>query len=434
MANSIYKGKVVDRTDSVYTTLWSTYVRQPNGSYTYLADGSGYSRAYGKKIDYTYRVWYTYGGEGTWREFRAKNGYLPTQYTNELKEFVEFSAAVPVYYAYGGAYRVDMKTSDSVFIHRLSGISWSPPYFKQLFELASMRDDAKQKVLSRIRDQKVHLPVMFAEGRETVRMIAERVQTLGKAYRYFQRGQFRRAAKELRLPYDFITRRSRTAASHWLEYSLGWMPVLQDVKGLIQLAEKGLLNPERGPRFRATSSCYDKLDYSVMQNDQGASNLPYGQTSIKGSTYITVKAGLLVEYKPTASGLNSVGLGAFDPLTTAWELIPFSFVFDYFVDVGGYLESLSSLQDVVVLAGFESIIQQSLGRATMEKPQDSGWIDGLKPYADYSWRLYRRYNWLGNVSLRKPLIDGLNARRITTMAALWRQLTRGDRIVGNYRP
>lgn len=433
MATSILKTKIIDKSLGTVPTKWDTYQRNAAGQYVFLASGTGTGRKRG--IDLLTRSWWTYGGTGSWKTFRAANGYLPTQNMTESHDFVRQCDNISTYFCYGGSYRVNMKTVDPVYVPALSGLSYFAPVFlTKGVEDAGIMLDAKHKALSEARDMKVHLPVMFGEGRETVRLLADSVRRLGKAYRFFQTGRFRRAAKELNLPFDYLTRRSKTAASHWLEYSLGWMPLLADAKGLLELAEKGLLNPDRGPRFSVRGKSQTTHTWTTTTVGQGASNLPGGETKLTGQTVAVGRAGLLLEYKAGATGLNSVGLGTFDPISAAWEFIPFSFVFDYFIDVGSYLESLSSLQDVSVLAGFESSMQLAFGRAVMNKPETSGWIDGMKPYADFTWRLYRRKSWTGSVSLRSPLWDGLNARRITTMAALWRQLCGGDRVPGKYRP
>lgn len=433
MATSVLKTKAIGGVLPNVPTKWDTYQRNAAGQYVYLGAGSGTGRPAGIRL--TTRTWWTYGGPGTWKTFRAANGYLPTQGMTETQEFVNDSGVVSTYFCYGGQYRVNMKSSDPVYLPRLSGVQYFAPYFlTKNQEDSGVLLDAKYKAISEARDMKVSVPVMFGEGRETVALLADSVRRLGKAYRFFQTGQFRRAAKELNLPFDFVTRRSRTAASHWLEYSLGWMPILADAKGLLKLAEEGLLRADRGPRFSVRGKAQTDFSWSVTTDGQGASNLPGGRTVVTGQTVVVGRAGMLLEFKAGATGLTSVGLGTFDPLSAVWELIPFSFVFDYFVDVGSYLEQLSSLQDVTVKAGFESSMQLAFGQAVMEKPESNGWLAGMKPKADFTWRLYRRQSWLGNVALRKPLWDGLNARRITTIASLYRVMCGGDRVPGRYRP
>lgn len=419
------KSKTVDRSIGPQPTSWVTYQRT-GGSYVPIGSGSGTSRPL--KVNVLYRQWNTMAG---WKTYRATYGYLPTQNMTETQEFVDQSG-LPVYsyFAYDGQYRVDMKSRDPLHVPALSGSLGFRPKWHTTSELSALREDAKQKCLSQARDMKVNVPVMLGEGRQTVRMLADTVRTLGRAYRNFRRGRFRQAAKELG-----IAEPGKGSANHWLAYNYGWMPLLSDAKGLVKLAEKGLIDPDRGPRFSVRGNAIDVIpDWKEVISGQGASNLPGGQTTLRGTCVAHAKAGLLLEFKPGATGLASVGLGTFDPLLTAWELTPFSFVFDWFINVGGYLEALSTFSDVTPLAGFESHVEWNYGSATMDKPHTTGWIVGALPQVHFTWRSFKRFSWGGSVTLRTPLWDALNARRLTTVAALWRQRCRGDRVHGKYRP
>jgi hypothetical protein len=421
-----FKTKTVDRSIGTQPTKWDTYQKNVSGQYVYLASGTGNSRAL--RYDVLQRNWYTFPG---WKTFRANNGYLPTQNMTETREYADHSGlALFTYFCYGGTYRVDMKTKDPIYTPRLSGTIGFKPHWHSSAELTALRNEAKQKCLSRARDMKVNVSVMLGEGRQTVRMLADTARTLGRAYRNFRRGRFRQAAKELG-----ISEPSKGSANHWLAYNYGWMPLLADAKGLISLAEKGLTDPARGPRFKVTGKATSQIpNWKTTTLGQGSAVLPGGETVQQGSTDCVARAGLLLEFTSSYSGMQSLGLGVYDPLLTAWELTPFSFVFDWFISVGDYLENLSTLQGVTVLAGFESHKERVEGSVTMLKPESNGWIVGELPKSKFLWQSYLRENWLGSVPLRKPLFDGLNARRLITSAALWRQRTRGDREFGKYRP
>lgn len=51
---------------------------------------------------------------------------------------------------------------------------------------------------------------------------------------------------------------------------------------------------------------------------------------------------------------SAQSLGLLDPLTLAWELIPFSFVVDWFLPVGTYLSQLTALNGLTLMNGFTS--------------------------------------------------------------------------------
>lgn len=296
---------------------------------------------------------------------------------------------------------------------------------------AAAKTDAKFKVLSNARDLKVNLPVTFYEGRKTVDLVADSAKTLARAYAAFRKGQFKRAAKALG-----IKKPSKTAANHWLAYQYGWRPILSDAVGSAEelydlLHKSGKYMPRRKLASQVRYTGSGKRDSGYCYADSDWYDLYTWDRTVVG------RAGLLleVEYAPAAAAA-SLGVGLYDPLLTLWELIPFSFVFDWFVGVGEWLEVRSSLQGLKVLAGYESAVTSYTG-----KTQTTYW-KGSRTIAEpaippWNWdvRQHRRQHWDGYLStIRTPLFDALNGSRLTTAAALCRQLTLGDRAPGKYRP
>lgn len=418
------KQKTWDRSSGPVPQTWSTYQRNAaTGNYVYVGQGSGTGN---KKIfDYTTRSWVTFPG---WKAFRAANGYLPTQPMSEVKAFVKGFDNYPVYLPYSSLqYKVELLTPEYLAIPSYFGMAGaSGPSTYSTAERLKCLDDAKQKCLAKARDMKVNLPVLLGEGRQTVSMIAETARTLGRAYSAFRRDRFKQAAKILGIP-----KPSRTSSNHWLAYAYGWMPLLSDAEGAYRLVTQGLMDPSRGPRFSVKAQA--KMEKrSKTTYTSGTSK--GGNCVLTLETYVKAHAGLLLEFTTRATGLQSVGMGRYDPLLTAWELTPFSFVFDWFVDIGGFLETLSALEGMTVLAGFGSHLESVYGRGVYKDTATHKVVSGA-PESGIAWRSYSRQNWDGSaLYIRTPLWDGLNARRIVTTAALWRQRCRGDRVFGKYFP
>lgn len=416
------KFKLIDRSSGYRALAWDSYYKSGD-SWVYSGSSSGTGKR--PTIYWINRAWNTQPG---WKAFRASHGYLPTlAYTDEQEYVSPEEGALMTFEWYYGTGKIVMKTHDDPYVPR--GVWSGEPYGFSDAVHNMLTDDAKAKALAKARDMKVNVPVMLGEGRQTVKMLADTVRTLGKAYRNFRRGRFRRAAEDLG-----ITKPTGDSARHWLAYRYGWMPLLSDAKGLVELNSKGLIDPERGPRFGVSAKAFTSSPFDVTVEGQGSSVIG-GSTRLRGLKVVEAKAGLLLEFTSKASGLESIGLGRYDPFLTAWELTPFSFVFDWFIDIGSFLENASALESVSVLAGYTSLTQHCFGRSAIASLGYGGQlVGGTFPAANFTFRRYTRANWLGSVSLRTPLWDGLNAKRLTDTAALWRQICRGDRVSGKYRP
>lgn len=376
------------------------------------------------KISQKYRRWYTTPG---WKALLASQGYLPTQQMDETQwQWWQPYPTVTFVNRVNGNEDRRIMTGTSYYVAPATALGMYNNVLKE-----DVKADAQQKCLAKARDMKVNVAVALGEGRQTVRMIAETARTLGKAYRNFRRGRFKQAARDLG-----INKPSGTAANHWLAYAYGWSPLLSDAKGLAELAAQQLELGGRKPRTSVRASSTQRFTSKFLAVGQGPSCLNDGDSLTSGETTYKGNAGLLLELQYSSAALAAqTGFGLTDPLLLAWELTPFSFVFDWFIDVGGQLEMLSALQGWTVLTGFSSCEQSFTGRCSMPRIW-SGWDqEGSMPSFPVHYREYNRLPWTGSLpSIRAPLWDGLNARRLTTTAALWRQRTKGDRLPGKYRP
>lgn len=318
--------------------------------------------------------------------------------------------------------------------YRASQVSGSGWYENSTIE--GLKADAQVATLAKAKDMKVNIPVMFGEGRQTTRMLRETCNTLGRAYTAFRRRRYKQAANILGLRKP----PSGQLASHWLAYKYGWTPLLSDAVGMVELVSQQVSGYRaRKPRFtvKASRRLSGPLKFTVTN---GFSLFGAGSTSFSGRQTLKANAGLLLEVVFQDSALASqLGLGVTDPILTAWELVPFSFVFDWFVGVGQWLESASALQGFAVKAGYTSWEHSTIdtvGFPTVAASSTWQLESGVLPYQKSWERRYYRQTWGGAIPQIRilGLSDALDARRLMTSASLWRQLTGDDRIYGAYRP
>jgi len=379
--------------------------------------------------DYKQRGWNTFAG---WKEFRATNGYLPSQQMYEshlrhnqlhLADIVFTRLAPPAMKYVATGWRMQVL---SMLVDGRPGWKYTQSQTDKILW------PVKDKCLQKARDMKVNAAVALGEGRKTVQMIADTARKLGTAYSAFRKGNFKKVAKTLG-----VKKPTGEAANNWLAWSYGWSPLLSDTKGLAELAAQHLALGGRGPRIKVRSSHAEGSGVdAILATNQGTTWLN-GSYRVTGDWVYQAKAGLLLELEYEGAAFAAqLGFGVTDPALLAWELIPFSFVFDWFVDVGSYLESASSLQGWRVIDGWASLKQTFDGEQTFVNAR--GWTTPYEsssklPYVPMKQTHYSRVAWSGSApTLRTPLWDGLNARRLTTVAALYRQLCIDDRKPGRY--
>jgi len=162
----------------------------------------------------------------------------------------------------------------------------------------------------------------LAEIKESHELVAK---TLGNLYEYAFRAA-RRARRNARPGKS----RLKLFADYWLEYRYGWMPLVYDVND----AANALLHERR------------KGDLIKGKGYRNAPDTVTATHSVNTGTetwYYTDTIEYSYQYRSTcyAEVINPVlATYGFNPVATAWEVVPFSFVVDWFVDVGGWIRSL----------------------------------------------------------------------------------------------
>lgn len=149
----------------------------------------------------------------------------------------------------------------------------------------------------------------------------------------------------------------RDSSSLWLEFSYGWLPLLQDVKGAAEFLSQQLETP---------------LQTVVRVTRQVSSK---GINSSSPTWYKYASSGVTAQkwYKVTISEIDTVGLsGLTDPLSVAWELVPFSFVLDWFIPVGNFL-SARGLTQSLTGSMVVSTLTRAYGIGVVTLPT-AGWI------------------------------------------------------------
>jgi len=168
----------------------------------------------------------------------------------------------------------------------------------------------------------------LAELNETVKFLRNPVEGYVKWLRYMRNvKKSRHPAKHHYRLYDFI-------ADNWLSYRYGVRPLIHDAQSLM----KAMNESDRRPKRRTARGFASDQNYDSASYISGTYSANV-QVDTQTTRNVKVRAGILYEVTTTLEN-NKYGTSLSDILPAAWEAIPFSFVADWFANVGPYLRTV----------------------------------------------------------------------------------------------
>lgn len=205
--------------------------------------------------------------------------------------------------------------------------------------------------------------------------------------RHLLQDLFGSALKVIRGNPGLLTR-AQAASSAWLAYRYGLSPIMQDIEGVLKGLHKAV------GRTRASSRGGSTLSKHVVWTE----NKPAwgGSTVTKRWTWnsnVSVRATTISEYTATLG--RNVGFSTKALVTLPWELLPYSFVVDWFVNVGDFLQAITVVLDEKVLGSCYTVQEDrnlivelvSTTRATPGSGiQVQPWVASKAAYESYKTR------------------------------------------------
>lgn len=232
------------------------------------------------------------------------------------------------------------------------GCKNSYPYSPDIPHSVIQRNRAR--LVEKIRTSDFNLAQAAAEAPESWRTIKSRTLKFLSAYRAFRRGQFRQVSRILGFS-------PKGTPSTWLEWQYGWRPLLSDVHSACVIIKEGL----KSPHFNVESTTLDP-DFKNPP--------PYAQYVGQATSYGKFTRGHKVGVTfsiPEPWLLHADSLGLLNPVALAWELLPYSFVVDWFAHIGEFLSALSLPLALDLKHGYETNFLDTAWEATI-KPTGYG--------------------------------------------------------------
>lgn len=201
--------------------------------------------------------------------------------------------------------------------------------------LASAESRALSKVYDKLKSDHVHVGNIIAERAQTIKLIADIIKAVKNPLL---------AAKRANL---------KTISDNLLAFQFGIRPLLNDAYSAgTQLAK--ILDSEKSDRIMVYASSSGNCQ-STSKTPTFSSGFKIYDTFVEANYQAEVR--YVLEYKISNAPLNQLqALGLVNPAEIAWEVMPWSFVVDWFLPLGNWLANLNADAGLTFVTGTKSVV------------------------------------------------------------------------------
>lgn len=290
-------------------------------------------------------------------------------------------------------------------------------------DLNNALTEAKVKAMLDLANGKANMGETLATSKQTLNLFLDTAADLMKIARDIRRGRVYKQVKHLNVKKLKALARSgdipRSVANRWLQFWFGWKPLVSDAYGLYETFVGSMSKPALLVHGRASSKIEEDLFVEEVEDLSSSLGTTYNfldRFRIDVRCNVTARVNN-ADYLRT---INSVGL--LNPAQTAWELIPFSFVVDWFLPVGKVLEAMSAPAGLSFVGGHTTIRHIRRSSATVAPSKRRG---SSPPFVEVDSFGFKRTVLTG---FPRPALYARSfhksATRFATVAALLVQLTK----------
>lgn len=219
-------------------------------------------------------------------------------------------------------------------------------------DLARMKSVALAKAYANVNSSTLCTAEYLKEAGETLQMLKHPFRSshelLRKIYRKGRRGSSKRTAAAS----------AKAMSDSWLEYRYGWQPILLDMSAIMKLVSEA----SKRMRVRLVSRASQNFKSELSKVHEVSGGLPRANAATVTARHerdVRVAAGVIYEVQPHTAPeqiMATLGLRARDLPPSLWNLIPFSFVVDWFVNVEDWLQAVMPVPQVSYLANWVTTV------------------------------------------------------------------------------
>lgn len=284
---------------------------------------------------------------------------------------------------------------------------WEPEG-SSISQVKQARATAINKAYSKFRESiydRVELGLNIAERRQTINMMASRANTLRRAYEALKRGNVGAMKDALGITTGGGGRWARPdqASRLWLEYHFGWEQLLKDIH------DAAVYLDAPWPKNLKASG---KGTGSTSVNIDTTQPWGYGWKHTYNLRWHVAMGATVSVTNPSLYTLTTLGL--INPASIAWEVVPFSFVVDWFLPIGNYLASYTDFVGISVSKPYTTEYRVASNGQSQYWPNS---YNPATPIRGESWVMSRSLGIVGPV-LRLKQYKGISPVRAATAISL----------------
>lgn len=260
---------------------------------------------------------------------------------------------------------------------------------------------------------RAQMAVNLAQSRQALSMVTTRTLQIVRAISQARRGRLVDAAEILIKGSGRHARKmtkKKIVADSWLELSFGWAPLYSDIYQACEVLQSSI------PTTRIRGSGLDTFNNVNASGDFGFMRW---QQMVVSSKIVRLSAELDT-INPNLMLASNLGLT--NPAVVAWDLVPFSFVIDWFLPVGKFLNSFDAQLGFSLRNGCGSYELKSYASLT-ESYSNGSSVSGFADAREYQRDGVGSFP-LPNFGSRVQPLSGSIWRAATSVALVVQQLSR----------
>jgi hypothetical protein len=220
-------------------------------------------------------------------------------------------------------------------------------------DLVTLRNKAYAKFTDRAKDSAQNANNIL-EAHQSIDSIVSKAKAIAASVNAVRKGDLFGAAKALGVSIsgskaERIRKRAKQAADAWLEYHFGWEPLVQDIGASIDILQGTGKSGRTGNGSNRTSS---SQSVNITHSEDLSYDLPHIYQLGRDVTTISASVRMNAKVHVKNDNLSLANqMGFINPASVAWEAVPFSFVVDWFGNVGQCLNAMTDFAGISVEEG-----------------------------------------------------------------------------------